>query len=214
MTNGAARVHGSWPALSLLLVVACQLSQRLGGPLAVVGQQSPPPATGPAIVVEPEMASTGPPPLPPPALAVQEFGPTGPIDVGAEPRVRFNQQVAPLGQAILADPGLRIVLDPKAVDVPVPAGLEPVLDNLGRGHGVSRLDSAGGRLTSHEERHPDRVLLFIDHLSAGEHHHTVALRAITPGEFALPPARAEAMYMPEIYGRTRGSRLTVTGLGR
>jgi uncharacterized protein YfaS (alpha-2-macroglobulin family) len=118
----------------------------------------------------------------------------------------------PVGEAVAFDLTLRnrAPLSYVAIEVPVPAGLEPVLDNLGRGHGASRLASEGTRLTSHEERHPDRVLLFIDQLSAGEHGHTVQLRAITPGEFALPPARAEAMYMPEIYGRTTGTRLTVS----
>ena len=51
-------------------------------------------------------------PLAPP-LSVQEFGPTGTIDVGAEPRVRFNQQVAPLGQAMLEEPDVQIVLAPE-----------------------------------------------------------------------------------------------------
>ena len=122
----------------------------------------------------------------------------------------------PVGEAVAFDLTLRnrAPLSYVAIEVPVPAGLEPVLDNLGRGHGASRLASEGGAMTSHEERHPDRVLLFIDQLSAGEHRHTVQLRAITPGEFALPPARAEAMYMPEIYGRTTGSRLTVSSASR
>ncbi len=122
----------------------------------------------------------------------------------------------PVGEAVAFDLTLknRAPLSYVAVEVPVPAGLEPVLDNLGKGHGVSRLGSEDSGLTSHEERHPDRVLLFIDHLSPGEHRHTVALRAITPGDYALPPARAEAMYMPEIYGRSTGARLTVTSIRR
>jgi hypothetical protein len=122
----------------------------------------------------------------------------------------------PVGEAVAFDLTLRnrVPLSYVAIEVPVPAGLEPVLDNLGKGHGASGLGSEGGQLTSHEERHPDRVLLFIDQLSAGEHRHTVQLRAITPGEYALPPARAEAMYMPEIYGRTTGARLTVSSAPR
>ncbi len=122
----------------------------------------------------------------------------------------------PVGEAVTFDLTLRnrAPLSYVAIEVPVPAGLEPVLDNLGKGHGASSLDSEGFQLTSHEERHPDRVLLFIDQLSAGEHRHTVQLRAITPGEYALPPARAQAMYMPEIYGRTTGARLTVSSAPR
>jgi alpha-2-macroglobulin len=116
----------------------------------------------------------------------------------------------PVGEAVAFDLVIksRSPLSYVAIEVPIPAGLSPVLDNLGKGHIVSRLD--GAKLADHEERHPDRVLLFVNRLPAGEHHHTVQLRAVTPGEFALPPARAEAMYMPEIYGRTAGGRLTVT----
>jgi alpha-2-macroglobulin len=105
--------------------------------------------------------------------------------------------------------GFTLPLSYVAVEAPVPAGLEPVLDDLGQGHAASLL--RGSRLAGHQERHPDRVLLFIDRLSAGEHQHTVQLRAITPGDYALPPARAEAMYAPEICGRSTGARLIVTG---
>jgi alpha-2-macroglobulin len=95
-----------------------------------------------------------------------------------------------------------------AVELPVPGGLEPVLENLGRGHRASHIGPKVSG-TSYEERRPDRVRLFFDQLNAGVHHLSIPLRAITPGDFALPPASAEAMYMPEVYGRTGGGRLTV-----
>ena len=156
----------------------------------------------------------------------QELGEAQPSrdqGLAIERKVRLRRGDAsasiPVGEAVAFDLTLRnrAPLSYVAIEVPVPAGLEPVLDNLGKGHGASRLAREGGGLgsmTSHEERHPDRVLLFIDHLSAGEHMQTVQLRAITPGEFALPPARAEAMYMPEIYGRSTGDRLTVSSAQR
>jgi hypothetical protein len=95
-----------------------------------------------------------------------------------------------------------------AVEVPVPGGLEPVLEDLGQGHRASLL---GGtyRGTSHEERLPDRIRLFYDHLGAGRHRVTLNLRATTVGEYALPPAQAVAMYMPEIYGRSTAGRVVV-----
>jgi len=48
----------------------------------------------------------------------------------------------------------------------------------------------------HADIRDDRVLFFVD-LAAGSKlaFYTVA-RAITPGEFRLPPAQAEAMYAP------------------
>lgn len=119
-----------------------------------------------------------------------------------------------LGETVAFDLTLktRAPLSYVAIDVPVPAGLEPILDDLGLGHGASRLRGHGNSvLVSHEDRRPDRVLVFIDHLPAGEHRHTIQLRATSPGDFALPPARAEAMYAPEIYGRTSSARLSISG---
>jgi hypothetical protein len=118
----------------------------------------------------------------------------------------------PVGESVAFDLTFknRAPLSYVAIEVPVPAGLEPVLDNLGRGHDASRVREISSETINHEERRPDRVLLFIDELSPGEHRHTIQLRATTPGDFALPPARAEAMYMPEIYGRTTSARLLVT----
>ena len=114
MASFASGLRASWPGLPLLLLAACHPSPRLGPPPAVITQQSTPPATGPAMVFEAAPVPGMPPALPPaPPLAVQEFGPTGAIDVGAEPRVRFNQQVVALGQAMLDEPDVRIVLDPK-----------------------------------------------------------------------------------------------------
>jgi uncharacterized protein YfaS (alpha-2-macroglobulin family) len=127
---------------------------------------------------------------------------------------RSPVQAIPLGETVAFDLTLktRAPVSYVAIDVPVPAGLEPILDDLGQGHGASRLgDHGNGVLVSHEERHPDRVLVFIDHLPAGEHRHTIQLRATSLGDFALPPARAEAMYAPEIYGRTSSSRLRIKG---
>jgi alpha-2-macroglobulin len=114
------------------------------------------------------------------------------------------------GDAVAFDITLknRMPLGYVAVEVPVPGGLEPVLDHLGRGHSASLLGSTD-RATSHEERLPDRVRLFFDRLGPGEHQVTIDLRATTPGEYFLPPAHAEAMYMPEVYGRSAAGRITV-----
>ena len=95
-----------------------------------------------------------------------------------------------------------------AINIPVPAGLEPVLEDLGQGHRASLLSGEATSWT-HQEKHPDRVLLFADLLPPGIHRQTIQLRATTPGRYTLPPARAEAMYAPEVYGRTTSSTLTV-----
>jgi len=95
------------------------------------------------------------------------------------------------------------------VNVPVPAGLEPVQEDLGRGHAASAMAEERGYWISYQEKRPDRVLLFADVLAPGSHSHTIQLRATTPGRYALPPARAEAMYAPEVYGRSEGGHLVV-----
>lgn len=45
--------------------------------------------------------------------------------------------------------------------------------------------------------------------TSGEPANTIQLRATTPGRYVLPPARAEAMYTPEVYGRSAGGQLVV-----
>ena len=95
-----------------------------------------------------------------------------------------------------------------AVNLPIPAGLEPINLSLG-GPKVLPLGGRRGWFVSHEELHPDRALVFADDLSPGTHHHTVYLRATTPGTYDMPAARAEAMYAPEIFSRAPGRTLVV-----
>ena len=63
---------------------------------------------------------------------------------------------------------------------------------------------------SHVEAHDDRVFLYVDSLQPGVYTYEYYLRALVPGTFAHLPARAEELYFPEIFGRTSGSRITVT----
>jgi uncharacterized protein YfaS (alpha-2-macroglobulin family) len=55
----------------------------------------------------------------------------------------------------------------------------------------------------HVERHDDRVQLFATRLSEGVHTFSYIARATTAGSFRTAPARAEEMYAPEVFGRTR-----------
>jgi uncharacterized protein YfaS (alpha-2-macroglobulin family) len=55
----------------------------------------------------------------------------------------------------------------------------------------------------------DRVVTFIDRLPAGTHRYKYVARATTPGRFVLPPAKAECMYAPDVYGRTAASVVDV-----
>jgi uncharacterized protein YfaS (alpha-2-macroglobulin family) len=61
----------------------------------------------------------------------------------------------------------------------------------------------------HVERHDDRVQLFATRLSEGRHEFTYIARATTAGVFVTAPARAEEMYEPEVFGRTKTAVIEV-----
>jgi uncharacterized protein YfaS (alpha-2-macroglobulin family) len=62
---------------------------------------------------------------------------------------------------------------------------------------------------NHEERRDDRLVLFADDLPPGVHVASFVARATTPGTFVLPPAHAEEMYTPEVFGRSDGGAFEV-----
>jgi alpha-2-macroglobulin len=88
-----------------------------------------------------------------------------------------------------------------AVNVPLPAGME-----VARNHGQSALLVPG---FSHHEAWRDHVALYADSLSPGTHTITIPLRAVTPGDYLVPTATAEAMYEPDVHGRTGRTRIRV-----
>lgn len=80
-----------------------------------------------------------------------------------------------------------------AIADPLSAGLEPLLETN----------------SFRMERRDDRVMIYRDDLPQGIHEFTYRLRATTPGTYALPPTRAEAMYRPDVFGSTAGGTVTV-----
>ncbi len=96
-----------------------------------------------------------------------------------------------------------------AVEVPLPAGLEVLQRSLGRGQASQMLSGHHSPHVTYEELRADRVLLFADSLPAGSHPHTIYVRPTTAGHYVLPSAQAEAMYEPEIYGRTTSGTVEV-----
>ena len=127
-----------------------------------------------------------------------------------------------------------------AIEVPLPAGLEAVDTSLastaalprtqaeegpGEGYEYESAEDLYGEAPpedfgpwaerfyspwSHTEIRDDRVLLFADQLPPGVHVASFVARATTPGHFVLPPAHAEEMYAPEVFGRSDGGTLEVT----
>jgi alpha-2-macroglobulin len=120
----------------------------------------------------------------------------------------------PVGSPVVIDLKLTVPTELPfvAVNIPLTAGLEPILDNLGSGHGATRLAGVTtGTWVDYVERRPDRVLLFANRLRPGTYRYTEYLRATIAGDFEFPSAVAEAMYMPEVYGHSSASRVHVSG---
>jgi uncharacterized protein YfaS (alpha-2-macroglobulin family) len=63
----------------------------------------------------------------------------------------------------------------------------------------------------HKEIRDDRVVYFARALWKGTYTATYVARATTRGDFVRPPAHAEEMYNPALYGRSDGGRFAVTG---
>ena len=88
------------------------------------------------------------------------------------------------------------------LDDPIPAGCEAV--NQSFANSDQRNQDTSVQIT-HRELRDDRVLSFFDRLPAGLTHVGYQLRVIAPGRFAHPPAKAECMYAPDVFGRTEAS---------
>ena len=61
----------------------------------------------------------------------------------------------------------------------------------------------------HQNLRDERVEAFSSLLWEGVHEYTYVARATTPGQFIVPPPKAEEMYMPETFGRGASDRVTV-----
>jgi uncharacterized protein YfaS (alpha-2-macroglobulin family) len=104
---------------------------------------------------------------------------------------------------------------------PLPAGFEPMNATLAI-TGAIPADaggnkSAGGRLSQgrpgrpesyrsrywfqHQNLRDDRAEAFASLLWEGVYEYSYLARATTPGDFTVPPSKAEEMYQPETFGR-------------
>jgi alpha-2-macroglobulin len=122
-----------------------------------------------------------------------------------------EDQFVTAGDLIALDIDIHITsaLDHVALEVPLPAGLEAINLDLGKGTSAMKLSGSRGSWVSHQELRRDRAVLFADHIEPGKYRTTVALRATTPGEYVMPAGHAHMMYYPEVYGRTTARRLLV-----
>ena len=102
---------------------------------------------------------------------------------------------------------------------PLPAGLEPMNPRLAV-TGPIPLDPKAqqakgpywwwyGPWYEHQNLRDERVEAFASLLWQGVHTYEYVARATTPGNFVVPPPKAEEMYMPETFGRGGSDRVIV-----
>ena len=97
----------------------------------------------------------------------------------------------------------------------LPAGLEPLNPALKGTPPTSTGSSHRGysgwwwRWYEHENLRDERVEAFASLVYPGVYTYTYTALATTPGEYVLPPLKAEEMYSPEVFGRTATGRLIV-----
>ena len=76
--------------------------------------------------------------------------------------------------------------------------------------GYGRWDAGWWTPFDYRELRDERVVYFATRLWKGTYTATYVARATTPGEFIRPPAHAEEMYNPAVFGRSDGGVFTVT----
>ena len=70
----------------------------------------------------------------------------------------------------------------------------------------------GATWSDHENMRDDRVEAFASYLYGGTYVYTYVARATTPGEFVVPPAKAEEIYAPEVSAARRAIASTSADL--
>jgi uncharacterized protein YfaS (alpha-2-macroglobulin family) len=129
------------------------------------------------------------------------------VKAGAKVRVRVSM-VAPSRRYHVA-----------LVD-PIPAGLEPMNPALAVTAEIPKDPKASETKANrywywsrtwyeHQNMRDERVEAFASLLWDGVWDYTYVARATTPGTFVVPPAKAEEMYSPEVFGRSGGDRMII-----
>lgn len=102
-----------------------------------------------------------------------------------------------------------------AIDDKLPAGLEPLNTNLETTEKVaqgklSQVAQKSLSVLSYSEIRDSRVAFFVDEMIPGEYEYTYVARATTAGKFLRPSGLAEAMYQPQIMGRTATDYVSIS----
>jgi uncharacterized protein YfaS (alpha-2-macroglobulin family) len=100
---------------------------------------------------------------------------------------------------------------------PLPAGFEPINPALATSESAPGGDPMAapygwwwyGTWYQHQNLRDSRAEAFTPLLWDGVYNYSYVARATTPGEFVAPPAKAEEMYMPEVFGRSGSDRVVI-----
>ncbi|WP_168210896.1 Ig-like domain-containing alpha-2-macroglobulin family protein [Persicimonas caeni] len=103
---------------------------------------------------------------------------------------------------------------------PLPAGLEPLNPALAVTEVIPERQNEPQQQRgaywwwfrpwySHQNLRDERAEAFSPLVWAGVHEYTYVARATTPGEYVVPPTKAEEMYHPETFGRTGTDKVIV-----
>jgi len=101
---------------------------------------------------------------------------------------------------------------------PLPAGLEIVNPALAVSGSIPQDPATPdykygwwwwGPWYEHQNMRDERAEAFTPLLWEGVYNYSYVARATTPGTFVVPPAKAEEMYSPEVFGRSAGDKVTV-----
>lgn len=101
---------------------------------------------------------------------------------------------------------------------PIPAGFEPMNPALATTGTIPRDTKAINDSTpwwwasawyEHQNMRDERVEAFTSLLYGGVYDYSYVARATTPGDFVVPPPKAEEMYDPETFGRGPGDRVVI-----
>ncbi|RLD95694.1 MAG: hypothetical protein DRJ13_14060, partial [Bacteroidetes bacterium] len=102
---------------------------------------------------------------------------------------------------------------------PLPAGLEIINPALAVSGSIPQDPNSSdsgygwwwwwGPWYEHQNMRDERAEAFTSLLWDGVFEYTYVARATTPGTFVVPPAKAEEMYSPEVFGRSASDKVTV-----
>ena len=93
----------------------------------------------------------------------------------------------------------------------IPAGFEIVNTSLAtesREQAASLNNAAWGGF-ERDEKYDDRIVIFADYLTEGEHEYSYLVQASVAGDFAYPSLWASQMYDPAVFGRNATSRMVI-----